>query len=296
MRKFTTAVLVLIIVTAIALLARPQVREAVAPAAPRADGPPSVPASEVTRKTRPEPEAQPVITKVAKAPPTLVSGAPSARPVVSGDIELLTAPVSDTSVESEQDGATILKRASAAYTRVKSMQADFVQRRENPLLNSTYTSRGTLYQKSPDRFALKFSDPAGDIIVGDGRYFWVYYPSADKRQVIRANAGAGGAGAVDLQAQFIGDPVRRFKYTYEGSQKAAGRSAYVLTLVPRENAGYKSMKVWVDANDSLVRRFQITEQTGAKVEFQLSNLKVNPVLANDIFRFTPPAGAQVIER
>ena len=69
-----------------------------------------------------------------------------------------------------------------------------------------------------------------------------------------------------------------------------------VTLVPRSDAGYKSMTVWIDGMDSLVRRFQITESTGALVEFQLSNLSVNPVLGNEIFQFSPPAGAKVIER
>jgi chaperone LolA len=208
------------------------------------------------------------------------------RPVISGHIAPLKT----------QDGAAILKRAAAAYAKVKSMRADFVQLRQNPLLGSNTTSRGKLYQRAPDRFALKFSQPSGDVIMADGRYFWVYYPSVDRRQVIRAQATAAGAGAVDLQAQFIGDPVRRFRYKLEGTQKINGRAVHILTLTPREDVGYKTLKVWVDAADALVRRFQITEPTGAIVEFQLNNLVINPTLGNDIFKFTPPADARIIER
>jgi chaperone LolA len=208
------------------------------------------------------------------------------RPVISGHIAPLKT----------QDGAAILKRAAAAYAKVKSMRADFVQLRQNPLLGSNTTSRGKLYQRAPDRFALKFSQPSGDVIMADGRYFWVYYPSVDRRQVIRAQATTAGAGAVDLQAQFIGDPVRRFRYKLEGTQKINGRAVHILTLTPREDVGYKTLKVWVDAADALVRRFQITEPTGAIVEFQLNNLVINPTLGNDIFKFTPPADARIIER
>jgi outer membrane lipoprotein carrier protein len=194
-----------------------------------------------------------------------------------------------------QAGANVLKRAAAAYGRTRSMRADFVQRRENPLLNTTTVSRGTLYQRDPDRFALKFTQPAGDLIVGDGRYFWLYYPSVDRKQVMRAPAGQG-AGAVDLQSQFIGDPLTRFTHVYHGTQQLNGRTAHVLTLTPRRDAGYQTLKVWIDGADYLVRRFQITEPSGALVEFQLSNLTANPTLGDEIFRFTPPAGATVIER
>ena len=286
MRKFVAAVTALFLVTAIALLVRPEVRDAresqpVTP--PRVAAAPAVAPAESDLVVKPV--AQPVAPPVRPAPQPPVA-APAAE----------TPDETDADTEAVQDGAAILKRASTAYSRIKSMRAEFVQRRENPLLNSKMTSRGTLYQRRPDRFALKFSQPAGDVIVADGRYFWVYYPSADKRQVIRAAAAAAGASAVDLQSQFIGDPLKRFSHTYHGTEKQGGRTLHVLTLVPRQNAGYKSLKVWIDGGDALVRRFQITEQTGALVEFQLSNLTVNPALGDEIFRFTPPAGAQVIER
>jgi hypothetical protein len=43
------------------------------------------------------------------------------------------------------------------------MQAGFVMRFDNPLLRQQTTSRGTLYQQQPDRFALRFTDPDGDV-------------------------------------------------------------------------------------------------------------------------------------
>lgn len=192
--------------------------------------------------------------------------------------------------------ATILTRAAGAYQNVQSMRADFVQRRENSLLGSTTVSRGTLYQRRPDRFLMKFSQPAGDVIVSDGRYFWVYYPSADKRQVLRAPASQTASGGVDLQAQFLGDPVRRFNNTFHGIEKVSGRSAFVLTLVPKTNLGYKSLKVWIDNKDYLARRFVITESNGTVQDITLSNLTLNPTLNNSLFRFTPPADAHIVGR
>ncbi|HEY0674297.1 MAG TPA: outer membrane lipoprotein carrier protein LolA [Longimicrobiales bacterium] len=290
MRKFGVAAIVLIAIVAIALIAQSQLRDTPTAKAdsahtgtPASAADTTVPMTEVpVRGASPEPAQQP--------------GSPAStndRPVVSGHIQPLEqspAPVPS------GDGAVVLKRASAAYSNVRSMRADFVQRRENPLLGSTLTSRGILYQRAPDRFALKFTQPAGDIIVADGRYFWVYYPSVDRKQVIRAPASEEGAGAIDLKAQFIGDPVQRFSHTYHGTEKLNGRTVHVLTLTPRRESGYKTLKVWVDALDSLVRRFLIVEPTGAKVEFQLSNLTINPTLGNEIFRFTLPPDAVVIER
>ncbi len=296
MRKYGIAALVVVAIIAIALVVRRQVTDS--NAEPAVDTASSVVPADTPLQTLPADSLASVDTIAAATSGGAPTGSQPAtgsqpqptqssepRPVVSGHIPPL-----------QDDGAAVLRRAAVAYSNVRSLRADFVQRRENPLLGSSTTSRGTLYQRSPDRFALRFTQPAGDLIIADGQYFWVYYPSVDKRQVIRAQASAGGAGAVDLKAQFIGNPVERFTHTYHGTEKMGGRTVHVLTLVPRQDAGYKSLKVWIDGMDSLVRRFIITEPTGAEVEFQLSNLSVNPNIGNDIFRFTPPADAVIVDR
>ncbi|HEU5209960.1 MAG TPA: outer membrane lipoprotein carrier protein LolA [Longimicrobiales bacterium] len=190
----------------------------------------------------------------------------------------------------------ILARAAAAYADVQSMQAEFAMTMTNPLLRRTTNSRGTLYQRRPDRIALRFSQPDGDRIVSDGEYFWVYYPSVDEKQVLRMPASQGASGGVDLQAQFIGDPTERFEATLHGTEDVGGRSAHVLTLVPRGRVGYTSLKVWLDTRDYLARRFEITEENGSVRRFDLSGLRPNVRLGDDVFRFTPPAGARIVDR
>jgi outer membrane lipoprotein carrier protein len=199
--------------------------------------------------------------------------------------------------EETQDAAAILRRAASAYEDVRSMRAGFTMAVDNPLLRTTTNSRGTLYQKSPDRIKLEFSDPDGDVIVGDGTHFWVYYPSVDRNQVIRTPAGeAGASGSVDLRAQFVGNPVTRFDFALEGTEAVAGRPAHILTLVPKQEMGYRQMKVWIDQQDGLARKFDIVEHSGLTRHLQLSSLEINPALGDAVFRFTPPPGARIIER
>jgi outer membrane lipoprotein carrier protein len=203
-------------------------------------------------------------------------------------------PAAPLSQAQQDDGAAILKRAADAYANVRSMKADFVMQFNNPLLRQQTTSRGTLYQRRPDRIALRFSDPAGDVLLSDGESFWVYYPSIDAKQVIRCAAAASGDQGVDLQAQFVGDPVRRFRFTHHGQESVAGRTAEVLTLEPRERAEYRTLKVWLDTRDALARRFEITEHNGSVRRFELSSFEVNPTIPDATFRFSPPEGAQIV--
>jgi outer membrane lipoprotein-sorting protein len=101
---------------------------------------------------------------------------------------------------------------------------------------------------------------------------------------------------VDLQSQFLSNPNQRFVSTIAGQESVGGRPAHVLTLVPRGASPYKILKVWVDVEDHLVRRFEITEENDTVRRVELRNLRTNYALADALFTFTPPAGAQVFDQ
>ena len=191
--------------------------------------------------------------------------------------------------------AEILTQAERASRGIRSLEADFTQSLSVPLLNQTQRSTGKLYQRRPDRMLMRFTDPAGDVVVADGRSFWLYYPSSDPRQVIRTSIAEGGE-TVDLQQQFLSNPNQRFVATLAGEESVGGRPAHVLTLVPRGPSPYRILKVWVDKQDHLVRRFEMTEENESVRRVELRNLRTNHALADDLFTFTPPAGAQVFDQ
>lgn len=218
-------------------------------------------------------------------PPATSSPAMTERPVPEA-----TATATAPAGRAEQ----ILERAEAAYDRLRSLEADFVQQVYIPLLETTQNSRGKLYHRAPDRFLMRFTEPQGDVVVADGRYVWMYYPSNDPRQVMRGRLAEGGQ-QVDLQREFLSDATNRFSATLEGTERVGGRTAEALTLIPRGPSPYREIKIWVDTEDALVRRFEITEQNETVRKLEMSNLRPNVALADDLFRFTPPPGAEIFE-
>ena len=191
--------------------------------------------------------------------------------------------------------AEILTQAERASRAIRSLEADFTQTLNVPLLNTTQRSTGKLYQRKPDRFLMRFSDPEGDVIVADGRHFWLYYPSTDRTQVIRTSIAQGGE-AVDLQQQFLSNPNQRFVATLVGEESVGGQQTHVLTLVPRGASPYRILKVWIDKDDYLVRRFEMTEENNSVRTVEMRNLRTNHALPDNLFTFTPPAGAQVFDQ
>ena len=78
-----------------------------------------------------------------------------------------------------------LEAASRRYREVHAMCADFEQVVEVRLLRRTIESTGQVCQQRPNLFSMRFTDPQGDMVVSDGQYFWVYYPSVNEGQVMR---------------------------------------------------------------------------------------------------------------
>jgi chaperone LolA len=194
-----------------------------------------------------------------------------------------------------QDANEILRRVETTSAGIRTFEADFTQSLRVPLLNSNQTSRGKLYQRKPDRFLMRFTEPAGDVMVADGRYFWIYYPSSDRTQVIRTSIAEGGEQA-DFQRQFLSNATDRFVATLNGQEDVGGEGTWALTLVPRRASPYKVVRIWVDRDDYLVRRFEMTEENNSVRRVELRNLKVNQPISDALFTFTPPAGTHVFEQ
>ncbi|MBA2671840.1 MAG: outer membrane lipoprotein chaperone LolA [Gemmatimonadetes bacterium] len=215
-----------------------------------------------------------------------------AQPAAPGRPAAGTAPPATASTP---DATAVLSRAEEVYASVRSMEADFSQSVEVPLLGQTVRSQGKLYHRSPDRFLMQFSQPQGDVVVADGRHLWMFYPSVDARQVMRTTMAAAG-GQVDLHREFLSNPTERYHAVLSGVEAVGGRATHVVVLTPRTRSGYRQVRIWVDREDALVRRFEITEENESVRTLELRNIRRNPTLPDQLFQFSPPAGAQIFEQ
>lgn len=196
-----------------------------------------------------------------------------------------------------QDPGPILDRASAAYQAVTTLSADFVQIVVNPLVGTPDTTRGRLYQQGPSRFAMRFTEPRGDRLVADGRWFWLYTPSTTPGQVIRTAIPAAGPTGPNLIGQFVERPRERYQARYVGVDTLDPVPADVVALVPNDgDAPYTEAVIWVDQTDGLLRRIEITERSGQRRVVILRNLAVNAAVSRREFTFSPPAGLRVVDQ
>jgi len=195
-----------------------------------------------------------------------------------------------------QDAGAILDRAVAAYGRVSTFRADFVQEVSDPMIGGTEPSRGEFLQQRPNRFAMRWRQPRGDLIVADGEYLWVFLPSSTPNQVVRSRLTGRAGESADIVAEFLERPRDRFGVVYVRAERAAARDADVLALTPlQRSASYSRVLIWVDRQDSLVRKVEITEASGAVRRIAFDRVRTNVRIPASAFTFQPPAGIRVVD-
>ncbi len=193
------------------------------------------------------------------------------------------------------DGLELLEEAARRYQGVRSLCTTFRQRLEVRLLGDVRTGRGRLCQAAPDRFAMRFSDPPGDVVVMDGTWLWLYYPSIDTTQVIRVRAGVAESEKYDLVRAFLRHPAGKYRVSYVGREEEEGRVLHRLRLVPRRPAGFRAAELWLDAADWTLVRIRIEEENETVRTLTFTDVVLNPPdLTPEFFRFEPPPGTQVI--
>src|SRR5881628_3615412 len=196
-----------------------------------------------------------------------------------------------------QDPWPVLDHASQTYQTIANLSADFVQVVANSMIGAPDTTRGRLYQMRPSRFAMRFTAPKGDRIVADGRYLWLYTPSTAPGQVIRSRIPAVGTTGPNLIGQFVERPRERYSARYLRADSLGGTMVDVVALSPKEKDQPDSGAViWVDRNDRLVQRIDITEASGQQRTVILGNLKVNRGAPGREFTFSLPAGVRVVDQ
>jgi outer membrane lipoprotein-sorting protein len=196
-----------------------------------------------------------------------------------------------------QDPEAIVGRSSRVYRSLSSLTADFVQVIDNPMIDSA-ESRGTLIQAGSAKLSMRFTDPPGEAVVIDGEQVWVYTPSTVPDQVLRLKAPSGGpVYGYNLLAWFLDKPAERYEAKYLREDKVGSRAVDVVELTPAvPDLPFERAVIWLDRQDGLPRRLEITENSGALRTLALSNLRVNRRVPDSTFEFKVPSGVRVVDQ
>ena len=194
---------------------------------------------------------------------------------------------------SAQTPAETLDRVARAYQGLTSFSADFSQVIDDPMLGN-YRSRGRLVQVSDGRLSLRFTEPAGEMIVLDGHHVWMYLPSTEPGQVRKIPMSS--LPDYFNPRSLLDQPSRRFDARSVRRDQVNGRPADVVVLTPRDpDLPFSEVSLWVDREDGLPRRLQFKERSGATRTFTFAGVTTNQRVPDRTFTFEIPPGVRVVD-
>jgi len=196
-----------------------------------------------------------------------------------------------------QDPLEVVRRAGGAYRSLTSLQANFTQVIEDANIGDTLKTAGRLFQEGRNTFAMRFTDPPDEAIVIDGRYLWVYTPSTAPGQVIRMRMETDPVYGENLLARILDRPAERYHTTWLRTDQLNGRRMDVVAIEPRgTNVNFSRAVLWLDQEDALPRRIELTEGPGVRRILTLSRLRPNAPIPQEIFEFRVPRGVRIVDQ
>lgn len=171
---------------------------------------------------------------------------------------------------------------------VKTGQSSFTQTVTSPDGAKKKTSNGSFVFARPDRFRFVYAKPFEQTIVSDGQKVWMY--DAELNQVSsRAVSQALGATPAALLA---GNSMDK---DFELSDLPDRDGLSWAQATPRVKDGaFQSLSVGFKGKT--LAAVDIVDAFGQHSLLQFAQVVANPVLPADTFRFTVPAGAEVLEQ
>jgi len=171
---------------------------------------------------------------------------------------------------------------------VKSGRSQFTQTVTWPDGAKKKTSSGSFEFARPNRFRFAYAKPFEQTIVGDGEKVWIY--DADLNQVSSRKLGQA-LGATPAALLAGGSLERDFDLA---SLPPRDGLEWVEAKPKAQDGAFQAVRVGFKGSE--LAALEIVDSFGQKSLLRFNGFAANAAIAPDTFRFTVPAGADVIEQ
>ena len=195
--------------------------------------------------------------------------------------------------------AALLGLAAAAQADAVDTLRDFVQnvKTGSAAFTQTVASADSAKKKSsaghfefmrPNRFRFAYNKPFEQVIVADGEKVWIYDKDLNQASSRRIAQALGSTPAALLAG---GSLDKEFSLAAEGVRDGL---EWALATPKAKDGPFQSMRIGFRNKE--LAAVEIIDSFGQRTQLLFSDFKPNPPLAPDRFRFSVPAGADVIEQ
>ncbi len=171
---------------------------------------------------------------------------------------------------------------------MKSGQATFTQTVTSADGARKKISSGDFEFSRPNRFRFNYSKPFQQLIVADGQKVWIYDTDLNQASSRRLTQALGSTPAALLAgASLEPDFVLSNEANNDGLE-------WALATPRAKDGAFQFMRVGFRNRE--LAAVELLDSFGQRSRLDFSRFVANANLASERFRFTPPAGADVIEQ
>lgn len=150
-------------------------------------------------------------------------------------------------------------------------------------------SQGTMAISRPGKFRWSITKPYTQLMVGDGSRIWLYDPEL-KQVIVRPSQKAlGGTPAALLAGDNEAD--QRFNFKADGAHAGA---EWVIAEPKQNDTGFVRIRIGLAGNE--LKGMILEDSFGQTTTLVFSNVVRNGDAPASLFRFTPPAGADILKQ
>jgi chaperone LolA len=178
--------------------------------------------------------------------------------------------------------------ALRAYLRdTQSGKARFAQVVVDKNLKQLSQATGTMQFQRPGRFRWEYAKPYEQSIIGDGTRVWIYDKDLNQVTMRKLDRALGSTPAALLAGN------NEIEKAYMLSDIGQQEGLDWVEAVPRsKDTTFESIRMGF-GKDGL-EAMELNDAFGQKTLIKFGIIERNPKLPADLFRFTPPKGADVI--
>lgn len=183
----------------------------------------------------------------------------------------------------------LLKAVESRYNRAQTLQVKFAETYSG-MGRGARTEAGILYLRKPGRMRWEYTQPAGKLFVSDGKEVYLYLPGQNRVDKMSLKA------TEDMRAPlaFLLGKLN-FGKEFQNIQARTETDGSVVTAEPKSQSLPYSEVQFLVAPTLEIRKLHIVGQDQSILDFAFEDEKLNLALANSIFQFQPPHGAEIVE-
>jgi outer membrane lipoprotein carrier protein len=193
----------------------------------------------------------------------------------------------------QADVRSVARAVDNRYNHLRTLQAEFTETYRGAGIERTES--GTLWLKKPGKMRWEYRSPREKLFLSDGKDAWFYVPGDRqvRRTPVRKLDDLRSPLGFLLGKTRLEKELQSLSFAPDVPPSVPGN--LVLRGIPGAWADRVSEVILEVTPDSHLARIVMEEPDGTVTEYRFREQRENVRISDSLFRFVPPAGAEVIE-